>query len=612
MFYGMDKVEKRIALSLFFVFFYIASTWILNLPVHGLKNIGMVAFLITIPKHWYIKLFLSAAMTLLMSWLPNYDLKNIKAKEAGDGQYGKARWATEKEIREYNAVLPMGKEKESGFVLGRTDKGEWIVDTSDMSALLIGPPGCGKTTRNILPTIMYNAIVNKKTNGKGASMIVTDLKGDAIRLCGTFLEKHGYNIVYLNLREPFKSYNFNLLNNVNKNMHAYRNATNERDKLIAYGKAERYAKILAQSIVYNIDTQNTSDASAYFNETAQGLITGIILLVSEYAVNEDEKHILSVFNLIIDLNGTVDSDAANPNQKNKLQELLEHIDNPRIKQYVGPAMSADFRSSMNIFSSALGKLVGLIDAEMEQMISKHSPEIDDVSFIDTPTAVFIICPDENPTRYFFGTLFLRYFLNDLIEQARTNGTGVLPRQVLCLWDEFGNMPTIKNVDVLFSAARSAGIRIMPALQSLAQLQKSYNQTTAKIIRETCQITVTTYVAPQAYDSAKEISQILDNHTVQSGSVSMGKGGSQTVQMMAKPLLSAGEIIRIPFGEYIIIKSGGCPPMRTKLPYYADYLPKMENYNLNRRNEVSPIARMSTEDIKSIANTQFELTKGMFG
>ncbi len=87
---------------------------------------------------------------------------------------------------------------------------------------------------------------------------------------------------------------------------------------------------------------------------------------------------------------------------------------------------------------------------------------------------------------------------------------------------------------------------------------------------------------------------------------MGKGGSQTVQMIAKPLLSAGEIIRIPFGEYIVIKSGGCPPMMTKLPYYTDYLPKIKDYKVTRRNEVTPIKRMSTEDIKSMVLTVFRI------
>ncbi|MEG1631860.1 MAG: type IV secretory system conjugative DNA transfer family protein [Hydrogenoanaerobacterium sp.] len=610
--FKLDNGERRIAAVFLFTAMYLIITGLFLIPqAQQGSPPGLAGFLLAIPSLWYIKVPVAAIFTFVIFLLPSYNLENIKAKDVGDGQHGKARWATDDEIKNTYEVVRQGKEKTPGFVLGQTKGGQWIIDISDMSALLIGPPGCGKTTREILPTVMYNGIVNKNTKGNGASMIITDLMGDVLRLAGNFLEKNGYENIYLNLRFPFQSYFFNLLNNVNKHMESYLAADNERDRLIFFGKAERYAKTLAQSIVYNTDTQQSSDASAYFNETAQGLITGIVLLVSEYATQKDQKHILSVFNLIIELNGVSDEQNNNPNQRNKLHDMLEHVQNERIKQYVGPAMSADFRSSMNIFSSALGKLVGLIDAELEQMISRHSQEIDDISFIEKPTAIFIICPDENPTRYFFATLFMRYFLNDLIEQARTGGKGKLPRQVFCLWDEFGNMPPIKNVDTLFSATRSAGIRIMPALQSLGQLQKSYNANTAKIIRETCQITVTTYVAPQAYDTAKEISQSLGNRTVQGGSVSMGKGGQQTVQMMAKPLLSPDEIMRLKQGEFVVMKSGAMP-MLSHLPYYADYLPTYENYVMLRENEVLPISRMTEQDVKNITGVQFKLHMGMFG
>lgn len=611
MFIGCDEKEKRLILCMCFFVSYLAISVILFLPVtFRADGFDIVAFMGTIPKLWWLKGILSALVVFLLALLPNYSLKSIKSKDVGDGQHGRARFATAEEVKAGYSTVSMYKERQSGFVVGRNDKGQWLLDTSDMSMLLLAPPGAGKTTRVILPTIYYNGIVNKNTHGNGSSLIITDLKGEALRLSGAFLKACGYKVLYINLRDPFKSYNFNLLNNTNKHMRQYLSGTTERDRLICYGRAERYAKILAQSLVHNIDVDSKSDASSYFNETAQGLLTGIILLVSEYA-EENQKHLLSVFNLIIELNGMSQQEmSSNPNQKSKLAQMLENIPNERIKSYVGPAMSADFKTSMNIFSSALGKLVGLIDAELEQMISKHSDELNDFDFIKEPTAIFIICPDENPTRYFFASLFLRYFLNDLIEQARMADTGVLDREVLCLWDEFGNMPSIKNIDTLFSAARSARIRFLPTLQSLAQLEKSYNRNTAKIIRETCQITLTTYVSPMARETAEELSKILGNRTIQSGSVSTGKGGSQTIQMMSKPLLSVDEIINMPMGEFICIKAG-LRPMQTTLPYYLDYLPKFAEYQPKTTNDVEPISRMSEQDVRRIGDTEFKLSVGMF-
>lgn len=173
------------------------------------------------------------------------------------------------------------------------------------------------------------------------------------------------------------------------------------------------------------------------------------------------------------------------------------------------------------------------------------------------------------------------------------------------------MPAIKDVDVLFSAARSAGIRIMPTLQSFAQLQKSYNQNTAKIIRETCQTTLTTYVAPMARETAEEISKVLGNRTVQSGSISAGRGSSRTTQMMAKPLMAPDEVMGMPQGDFICMKSG-CRPMYTKLPYFRDYLKGYEDYTIAVKNEVVPIQKMTEEDVKSLSRAVYRMERGMFG
>lgn len=609
MLFGLDEKDRRNVFIAVFIFSYFAISVFLYLPrAFAEQAFSPVFFLQSIPKLAIVKVAASCLIVFVLSLLPSYDLDNIKTKEVGDGQHGSARWATAAEIEKSYSIIPIGKQTVPGLIVGKTSK-TYTVDTSDKSMMILAPPGAGKSKSVIIPSIYYNATVNTNTGGKGASMIITDLKGELLQATGNFLISCGYKVLYLNLRDPFRSYCFNLLNNVNVHMDKYLSAASEREKLISYARAERYAKILSQSIVNSVDVDSKSDTSSYFNETAQGLLTGIILLVSEYG-EADQRHLLSVFNLIIELNGT-EGGEANPQQKNKLAEMLENIENDRIKSYVGAAMSADVRTSMNIFSSALGKLVGLIDAELEQMISRHSPEINHIDFIHEPTAIFIICPDENPTRYFFVSLFMRYFLNDLIEQARNASSGQLSRQVINFWDEFGVLPPVKDVDALFAAARSAGIRFAPALQSLAQLEKSYNKNTAKIIRETCQITLTTYVSPLARETAEEISKVLNNRTVQSGSISMGKSGSQTIQMMSKPLLSTDEIIYMPQGDFIVIKSG-VRPMRTHLDLYSDYLPECEEIQYITQSDISIIRKMSEANIRSIpSRKEYALEMGMF-
>lgn len=170
-------------LFFFFIGAYLILSYIFLIPTAMREGepASLLAFLRAIPSLWYLKLPVAAMFTGVVSLLPTYSLKNIKSKNLGDGQYGDARWATNEEIHKTYEVVRTYKEKHPGFVVGRTESGQWIVDGTDINELLIGPPGCGKTTRVIVPTVEYNAIVNQNTGGKGASMIVTDIKGEVLK-----------------------------------------------------------------------------------------------------------------------------------------------------------------------------------------------------------------------------------------------------------------------------------------------------------------------------------------------------------------------------------------------------------------------------------------------
>lgn len=607
------KAKLFIGVSLF-ILSYLFLNFLFSLQ-ELVIDFTLGSFLSKLPYLWYIKALVSLLAPLIACWLMSRtSLDNIKSDVVGDGQYGTARWATDKEKYSMYEKIPFNKEMKPGYVVEVLVKQRiWVVDTSDQNIMQVAPPGAGKTKFCIIPTIYYNALVNARTGNRGASMILTDCKGELFSSCGEMLKKNGYRTPFLDFRNPLRSYRFNLLYNVNKYINQYKAAQTEEHKLINYGKAESYAKILSESIVNNIESEHTSDASQYFNETAKGLLTGIILLVSEYG-DEDQRHIISVFRLIIELNG-LDEGSSDVMQRSKLEKLLTYVDNDRIINYVGPAMKADARTSMNVFSSALGKLVAFIDAELEQMVCGHSQELNDMDFISQPTAIFLICPDENTTRHFFASLYIRYMMNDLLEQASNTG-GRLNRDVLAVWDEFGNMPPIKNIDVLFTAARSRRIRFFISLQSYFQLEKNYSQKSAKIIRGACQMKMYTYLADE--EEAKALSEALGDRTVQSGSVSSSTrdgiwtdSTSQSVQMIKRRLMTPDEIMQLPQGEFILRKAGSVCA-RSKLSLYWKYLKQYPEPTMDVHYEIRPIDCLTEGRIKRKAQLKKNaLTVGMF-
>lgn len=602
----LGKGEK-IALS-FVVFIILYSLFTCIFSVGALYDSPTLdTFISCIPRLGLVKLPVCLGVVLLI-WMESDGLDDIRPEKTGNGQHGTARFATGKEKQDTFTLVQNGKEKVPGFVMERNNS-FWRIDASDNSMLLLAPPGGGKTKREMIPTIYYNAMVNKNTNGKGASMLITDCKGEEITTCGGFLKESGYRVLYLDFRYPLQSYHNNLMYNTNKEIDKYKAAKEESEKILHYAKAERYAKTLAGSIVENMGRLADSESSQFFNETSRGLITALTLLVSEYG-DEGERHIISVFKLLIELNGLTEGSTETA-QKNRLDELLQFVNNDRIMNFAGPSMKADVRTSMNIFSSALGKLVSFIDAELEQMVCDQSPELNDIDFIKEPTAIFLVCPDENTTRHFFASLFIRYLMNDLIAQAEENNH-VLARPVLCIWDEFGNMPAIQDMDVLMSAARSRGIRFILSVQSLAQLEKNYQEKLSVIMRDSIQMTMFTYVSPNSRHTAEELSKTLGSQTILSGSVSSGKTTSTNLSMIGRPLMTPDEIINMKPGQFIVMKAGA-RPAKMQLPLYFGYLPKFGHYApVPPKSPIQKIKYLTGDKIKGYVTRQkSRLSKGMF-
>ena len=232
----------------------------------------------------------------------HYTLNNIKSKTVGDGQHGTARWATDAELRKTYALVPFqvsnwraGKKlpETQGLVLGSTSGKHGItalVDKDDVHCLMIGASGVGKTAYFLYPNLEYAC-------ASGMSFLALDTKGDLARNYGAIAEKYyGYHVSVVDLRNPTRSDGYNLMTLINH----YMDAAQATDSLAARAKAEKYAKILAKTIVSpNGDTDYGQNA--YFYDAAEGLLTSVVLLLAEFLPPErkqERRHIVSVFKLV--------------------------------------------------------------------------------------------------------------------------------------------------------------------------------------------------------------------------------------------------------------------------------------------------------------------------
>ena len=521
------------------------------------------------PMYW----LLGAALGLLFTMLI-YERRftlDIGLHRAGSGQFGTARWATSAERAQVYRWTTYAKADKPGFVLEHKSRSA-EVDASDQNVMLVCPPGGGKTKSILIPTLLYNGIVNQNTGGHGASILALDCKGEEYAATHEFLEAHGYRTLVLDFRHPLRSNHINLMHPINRQMDIARDASRpEAERLRARARAERHAKILGESVYAMTGMgENGGENSSYFAETAKGLVEGVALVVSEFG-HPDERHIVSVFRLIVELNGIEENKKNNLTQKNRLDELMKLLPGDlRARLYAGPATSADVRTSMNVFSSALAQLLQVLDAEVEQMICEQSEGFTAEEMMETPTCLYVIVPDEDTTTHFFAALLIMQIGETLVRCA-SDTDGRLSRHFFVLWDEFGQSPRCKGAEHWFNAWRSRGIRFLIALQSEKQLEMVYGRTRAGVIREAIQIRM--YAHLSSGESAQNLERELGKYTVATASVNSGTGrqDSSNRSLVGRSLLTADEIASLPIGDWIV-KVSGLSPIRAKLTPYDRTFP----------------------------------------
>lgn len=486
-----------------------------------------------------------------------YNLNGIKSKTVGDGQHGTSRFSTNSELRRIYKYIPYEPKvwrkkakKENlnlpqGVILGVKKKNGIdyaMVDDDDVHTLMIGAAGCGKTAFWLYPNLEYACAA-------GMSFLTTDTKGDLYRNYGNIAKQYyGYDVAIIDLRNPTKSDGNNLLHLVNKYMDEYKV---HPENIALKAKAEKYAKIIAKTLIFSDGDAASYGQNAFFYDAAEGLMTAVILLIAEFAPPE-QRHIVSVFKLIQDLLAP-----SGVKGKNQFQLLIEKLPpEHKTRWFAGAALNTSDQAMASIMSTAMSRLNAFLDSELEQILC-FDTAIDAEKFCSSKCAIFIVLPEENPATYFMVSLLLQQLYREILTVADEHG-GALKSRVMFYMDEFGTLPAISSAEMMYSASRSRKLSLVSIIQSYKQLEKNYGSEGADIIKDNCQVTIAGGFAPTS-GTADEISKSLGTRTVMTGSVSRSKNDpSQSLQMTERPLMTADELKSMKKGNFIVMKTGTHP------------------------------------------------------
>ncbi len=457
------KKSDLIAFSIFgIILFFLVGLGILNITSFG--GTGQLHGFNPLPifTNQYFWTTLIITIVFLIAIISGISSK-IFEREKGVGlkvgqkqEKNYTNWLDEKEMKkELKMVLPSEPVSQyAGIPLINNGKKIWV-DDGEYHSIIIGSTGSGKTEMLVQPLVKILA-------KKGESMIITDPKGEIYENNANELREKGYNIVLLNFRDPQKG---NCWNPLTLPYQLYKEGNVD--------KANELVDDLSLNILYD---ETTKGQDPFWEKTSADYFSACTLGLFEDA-KEEEINLNS-----ISLMTTVGEEKLGPSTYIKeyftrkpptstaYSSAASTINAPKDTK---DSVLAVFRQKIRLFVSRenLSEMLSHSDFDMKEIGRKK-------------TAVFLVIQDEKKTYHSLATIFIKQCYETLIDVAQEMG-GKLPYRTNFILDEFANMPPLKDVTTMVTAARSRKIRFNFIIQNFAQLNEVYGKENADTIRGNC-------------------------------------------------------------------------------------------------------------------------------
>ena len=440
---------------------------------------------------------------------------------------GYSHWAKEKEIKGDDGVAMVRQTDEKSDVAGIPliiKKDEIWVDNGSYHSLVIGATGSGKTQTVIFPTV--EVLAKKKE-----SMIITDPKGEIYEQTSNMLREKGYNVLVLNFRDPQEG---NCWNPLSLPYRMYKEGNQD--------KAIELLDDLAANILYE---EKSGNADPFWEKTSADYFAGLSLALFDDAT-EDQVNLNS-----ISLMTTVGEEKFGGSTY--MKEYFNMMD-PGGAAYTNASgtIMAPNETKGSIISVFKQKIKLFATREnLSEMLSHSDFELSSIG--EKPTALFIVIQDEKKTYHSLVTILLKQCYETLIATAQKHG-GKLPVRTNFLLDEFANMPPLKDITTMITAARSRQIRFTMIIQNFAQLDQVYGKENAETIKGNCGNII--YLITTELKALEEISKMC-------GEVKSKKDDKTA----STPLVTVSDLQRMKQFEVIIMRIRKNPFKTKFVPYY---------------------------------------------
>ena len=408
-----------------------------------------------------------------------------------------------------------------GLVLGKENlpngKERIYSVNEDLHTLTIGETGSGKTRTMVLQSIVSLGLA-------GENMVITDIKGELSEFTAEFLKSIGYEVVYIDFKNPLKSTRFNFLKPVI-------DAVNKDD---IDGAVE---------LIWDITSQLVGEIKGepiWQNGEASIIAGAIMAVVYDNRHRPEYQNFANVYNFLAEMCKPVQIGKEMILPVNEYSKSLDETHPAKSLFAIGEIAPSRTRGSF--YTSALTTLKLFTSQRLADMTSQAEFDLKDLGI--KRMAVFIILPEDRDTYNQIAALYVGLQYQALSKMADLVG-GRLKIRCNYLLDELGNYPAIPNFLPMITASRGKGVRFNLFLQDLSQLIKIYGKEGADTIYGNCQIWI--YLRTGNKETLELLSAKLSQYTVSSyslsGSTEVNKNANSSFskQLSGRNLLQVNEL-----------------------------------------------------------------------
>lgn len=333
--------------------------------------------------------------------------------------------------------------------------------------LIIGPSGSGKTRSYVIPNILQ----------ANESMIIADTKGDLAAAFTPYLEKKGFKVRILDLKNTIRSCGFDPLDNIRYDPDTDRYS--EQDIL-------RLAACIAPDL---------SEKEPFWDQQGRTLLVTLLAYILERAVPED-RNLVSVQKLF---------SVWSRQTAEKIFAEVERTDPESfaLSKYRLIRRNPDAEKMNASIEAFTAQALDIFAFDGTKRMITNPDKIDIKAIGREKTALFLNISDTDRSMDRLVNVFYTQALQMLCEEAENHPGCRLAVPVRFIMDDFATNAHVPDFDKLISVIRSRQISVSVVVQSITQLDGIYGPDKARTIINNCDTML--YLGGQDIKTAEMVS-----------------------------------------------------------------------------------------------------------